>query len=51
MSARLQKPGAREKLWLDAQLLRLVCSGRITLAAARRAVAGDWVATFRKLHG
>ena len=29
----------------------MVCSGRITLAAAQRQIAGNWVASYRNLFG
>jgi hypothetical protein len=31
---------------LEATLARLVCSGRVPLAVAQRAIATDWIAAF-----
>jgi hypothetical protein len=36
---------------LEAILPRLVCSGRVSLAEAQRAIAGDWIAAYRYYVG
>lgn len=41
------RPGAREKDTVERQLHALVCSGRMSLAAAQAAIANNWVALIR----
>ena len=47
------EPGAtpNPKDGLENRLHAMVCSGRITLAAAQRQIAGNWVASYRNLFG
>jgi hypothetical protein len=47
------EPGAspNKKDRLENRLHRMVCDGSITLGAARREIAGDWVKTYRQLFG
>jgi hypothetical protein len=40
---------ARKKDWLEGRLAREVCDGRISLDAARRAIATDWHAAYRAM--
>jgi hypothetical protein len=42
-------PGVAEKQQLDLTLRRLACGGRMTIAAADRTVATDWVSAYRSL--
>ena len=44
------KPGLHEKRGLETYLHRRVCSGAMTLAAAQRTIATDWLAAYKKLH-
>ena len=43
--------GATVKDELENRLNELVCSGRLTLAAAQEAIAHDWIATYREYVG
>jgi hypothetical protein len=47
------EPGAtpNPKDGLENRLHAMVCSGRITLAAAQRQIAGNWVASYHHLFG
>lgn len=47
------EPGAtpNRKDRLESRLRRDVCAGRVTLAAARREIARNWVAAYRRLSG
>ena len=47
------EPGAspNRKDELERTLRALVCDGRLDLAAAQRAIAGDWVRTYRRRVG
>jgi hypothetical protein len=42
------KPGAHEKDWLENELHKEVCSGKITLADAQKEIAADWYAAYLK---
>ena len=43
--------GADRKDELEAVLVRLVCSGRLSLAEAQRAIVTDWIAAYRRYVG
>jgi hypothetical protein len=43
--------GARVKDRLEVKLKAMVCAGRLTLEAARRAIAVDWIAAFKSYVG
>lgn len=43
--------GARAKDRLENRLHRLVCSGRLPLAEAQRAMRGNWIAAYRRYVG
>lgn len=40
---------ARKKDVIETVLKRLICTGQITLQEAQRAIATDWVATYKKI--
>jgi hypothetical protein len=42
------KCGARIKDVLETKLKRMVCDGRMTLAAAQKAIATNWIAAYKK---
>ncbi|MDE3096656.1 MAG: HNH endonuclease [Chloroflexota bacterium] len=44
-------PGFHEKDDLELRLHDLVCRGRLDLHAAQRAIAGDWLAAYRRYIG
>jgi len=44
-----QRPGPAEKRQLDTTLRSLACRGRISVLAAQRVAAGDWVSAYRRL--
>jgi hypothetical protein len=44
-------PGSHEKDKLENKLHSMVCAGSITLAAAQRAIAKDWVAEYNRYYG
>jgi hypothetical protein len=44
-------PGSHEKDKLENKLHSMVCAGSITLAAAQRAIAKDWVAEYHRYYG
>ena len=41
-------PGAHEKDWLENQMHKEVCSGRITLSEAQQEIKADWYAAYLK---
>lgn len=43
--------GADRKDELEAELVRRVCAGQVSLAEARRAIATDWIAAYRRYIG
>jgi len=43
-----QHPGAHEKDWLENQLHKEVCAGKITLEGAQQEIKGDWYAAYLK---
>jgi hypothetical protein len=43
--------GAYAKDHLEAKMVRLVCAHRVRLAAARRMMAQDWIAAYRRFIG
>lgn len=43
-----QHPGAHEKDWLENQLHKEVCSGKITLEEAQQEIKKDWYAAYLK---
>ena len=43
-----QHPGAHEKDWLENELHREVCAGKISLADAQQEIANDWYAAYMK---
>lgn len=45
------RPGYHTKDRLENRLHRMVCDGRIALAAAQRAIASDWVALYKRVFG
>jgi hypothetical protein len=44
------KPGARQKDVIEGDLHRQVCAGEITLAAAQRREARNWIKVYQQLH-
>jgi hypothetical protein len=44
-------PGSHQKDKLENKLHSMVCAGSITLAAAQRAIAKDWVAEYNRYYG
>jgi hypothetical protein len=44
-------PGFHEKDHVEVYLHRQVCSGRMTLADAQRAIAADWVVIWKQISG
>ena len=45
-----QHPGAHEKDWLENELHREVCAGKITLDEAQTEIKDDWYAAYLKRH-
>jgi hypothetical protein len=46
-----QHPGAHEKDWLENELHKEVCAGKISLANAQQEISNDWYAAYVKRRG